>query len=230
MKVSEEEARRRVAESKGARERWLCALHLLAHQELIPKHIRDGNWDALRSLRDFRMPDRLEEHDPALHDLLTREWAQLQRCGLCARLLRALARGNGDALAAALLRGLAVRLKLVESDGGSCSLAQAAQRLRLPEEAILKHVKASRLVVWRDWREESLPYRFPGWQFEGSGLLPGIVKVLQVFRSADQWRVMLYFLSKRLSLGRKRPLDLLRAGEVGKVLQHARWTHEDGTW
>lgn len=78
--------------------------------------------------------------------------------------------------------------------------------------------------------DERLPLRFPKWQFASLGLLPGIVKVLRILRSDDQWRLMLYFLGQRHSLGGKRPLDLLREGEVGKVLRHAENHLAENTW
>ena len=230
LKITRGEARRRVAESKTARQRWLCALHLLSHQELIPSYIEHGKWEELRTLRGFTVPGRLEEHDPALYELLTRELAQLERSGLYARVLEELADKDSDRLAAALRRGLDYRRKLTKAEGGSLSVQEAAGLLHLSEEKILHYVKGCKLVAWRDWLDESVPFRLPKWQFDRTGMLPGLVKVLQVFRSRDQWRVMGYFLGKRRSLGGKRPLDLLRAAEVGRVLRHAENYFEENLW
>jgi len=230
LKKTREEARRRVAESKTARQRWLCALHLLSHQELIPSYIEQSKWEELRTLRGFTVPDGLEDHDPALYGMLTCELAQLERSGLYAQVLEELADKDSDRMAAALRRGLDFRRKLTKAEGGSLSVQEAAGLLHLSEEWVLHYVKSRELVAWRDWKDESLPFRFPKWQFEGAGMLPGLVKVLQVFRSRDQWRVMGYFLGKRRSLGGKRPLDLLRAAEVGRVLRHAENYFEENLW
>ncbi len=80
------------------------------------------------------------------------------------------------------------------------------------------------------WRAKGA-YRYPKWQFDAAGtLLPGIQDVLQIFKSNDEWRVMRYFLGKRRQLDERRPLDLLREGEIGRVLAHARLHFEDNTW
>jgi hypothetical protein len=63
-------------------------------------------------------------------------------------------------------------------------------------------------------------------------MLRGIEEVLEIFASDDQWRIMCYFLGKRLSLRGRRPLDLLREGKVAEVIAHAK-THADpqeNTW
>ena len=61
-------------------------------------------------------------------------------------------------------------------------------------------------------------------------MLPGIQDVLQMFRSADEWRVMRYFLTPRDQLGGRTPLALLRSGEVAKVLAHAAAHEQENTW
>lgn len=71
---------------------------------------------------------------------------------------------------------------------------------------------------------------FPVWQFHKGKLLPGIEKVLRIFRSDEQWRVMLYFLANRHSLAMQRPLDLLRRGESDKVVSHATIHLEEHNW
>lgn len=61
-------------------------------------------------------------------------------------------------------------------------------------------------------------------------MLKGIEETLQIFASNDQWRVMLYFLSNRRSLAGRRPLDLLREGEVAKVIAHAKAYTVENNW
>ncbi len=79
------------------------------------------------------------------------------------------------------------------------------------------------------WSEDKT-VRFPVWQFAGSKMLQGIVEVLQIFDSDDQWRVMRYFLGKRHSFADRRPLDLLREGKVAEVIAHAKAFAADNTW
>jgi hypothetical protein len=57
-----------------------------------------------------------------------------------------------------------------------------------------------------------------------------VQEVLQTFRSADEWRVMRYFLAPRHQLDGRAPLDLLRAGEVEKVVAHAKANAEENSW
>jgi hypothetical protein len=88
--------------------------------------------------------------------------------------------------------------------------------------------KARRIVYWRDARHV---FFYPRWQFtEAWALRPGIEKILKIFNSADEWRIMHYFLSPRRQLDGKKPLDLLRAGEVEKVISHAQNNFAEGSW
>ncbi len=70
--------------------------------------------------------------------------------------------------------------------------------------------------------------RYPVWQFQNRGVLPGVREVVAILRSSsnNQWRVMRYFLTPRKQLGNLRPLDLLRLGEVERVLKHVRQEFE----
>lgn len=65
-----------------------------------------------------------------------------------------------------------------------------------------------------------------GWkQGKASGSLPGAKcwkeskRFCKPFDCTDHWRVMHYFLARRLSLLGRRPLDLLREGKAAKVIR-----------
>jgi hypothetical protein len=128
--------------------------------------------------------------------------------------------------AAALARGAILRKKIAAAEGGSISPAKAAQVLGISETAVLKRWRDHRLVGWSDGKS----IHFPVWQFSGNKLRPGIVETLQIFRSDEQWRVLMYFLANRESLNGERPLDLLRRGEASKVIEHAASYAQDGIW
>jgi hypothetical protein len=117
---------------------------------------------------------------------------------------------------------------LTEAEGGCYALDEAAKFLGIACDVLRGHVESGHLVSWIDEQDE---IRLPRWQFDArGGMLTGIHPILDVFSSRDQWRVMRYFLGKRVSLDNKRPLDLLRSSEVGRVLSHARTHFEDNTW
>jgi hypothetical protein len=88
--------------------------------------------------------------------------------------------------------------------------------------------KEHRIIYWRDARHN---FHYPKWQFTpGGALLPGIQEVLALFQSQDEWRIMSYFLGQRSQLDELRPLDLLRHGDINKVLAHAQIHAEENTW
>jgi hypothetical protein len=60
--------------------------------------------------------------------------------------------------------------------------------------------------------------------------MPAIEEVLRIFDNRDRWRVVLYFFAPRLSLRKKRPLDLLLDGKIQMVLDHAKAHAADNTW
>ena len=128
--------------------------------------------------------------------------------------------------AAALARGVIAKKKMADAEGGAISPARAAQVLGVTERTVIKRWCAFRMIAWRD--EKGV--HFPVWQFRNGKLLSGVETVLKVFRSDDQWRLMLYFLGARRSLNLERPLDMLRRGEAAKVVSHAKALAEDGSW
>ncbi|MGH7967213.1 MAG: excisionase family DNA-binding protein, partial [Limisphaerales bacterium] len=122
--------------------------------------------------------------------------------------------------------GEVVRQKLAADEGGSISTAQAARLVGVSKTTVLRRWSNHRLVAWKHGRA----VRVPVWQFAGHKMLNGIEETLQIFVSNDQWRVMRYFLGKRLSLRDRSPLDLLRVGKVAAVIAHAKAYAADNTW
>jgi hypothetical protein len=126
-------------------------------------------------------------------------------------------------LANAMARGITARRKLMEAEGGSLSAEEAARQLGISKTAILKRYHKGRIIAWREERQNAA--RFPVWQFKDHKVLQGLEEVLQTLNAGsrlDDFGRMLFFLSNRGFLGKKRPVDCLRAGEVNKVLQAAR--------
>ena len=130
------------------------------------------------------------------------------------------------ALAAAIARGKIARKKMSLAEGGWISAAKAARLLGISVPQVLCRWRCHRLIGWPHGKA----VRFPAWQFTDGKLLPGIEEVLQIFRSNDWWRIVLYFLGTRRSLSNERPLDLLRRGESEKVIRHAADYAQDNEW
>jgi hypothetical protein len=212
-------------------ERRSIALRLLASQEHIPRAIARRRWTELTALRDFMGEGLAVAPGKPVSAELSRQLrqrAEIYNSGHYARALDALADKNNDATAGALLRGLAAREKLATEEGGAMSALGAAKLLCISTSAVLRRARLYRLVAWRDWRKAQVSYRFPLWQFRGNTVLPGIREVLQVFKTwhrwieqRDDWGVVLFFLASRISLGGKRPLDLLRIGETDRAVELA---------
>lgn len=123
--------------------------------------------------------------------------------------------------AAALLRGMARREELKQTEGGHLSADEARLCLGLSKTAILERFHKGRLL---GWREKQNAVRFPAWQFDEGGMLPGFEEALQILNekpSWDEWSKILFFLSPRHSLKDKRPLDCLRDGRIEPVLNLA---------
>lgn len=125
-------------------------------------------------------------------------------------------------------KGLELVEKAKAAEGGYWSGEKLREIFKLTPSTLHRKRKEHRIVFWRDARHA---FFYPKWQFtDGGSLLPGIEEVLGAFKSSDEWRIMRYFLTPRHQLGEKRPLDLLRAGEVEKVVPHAHAHAAEGSW
>jgi hypothetical protein len=125
-------------------------------------------------------------------------------------------------------KGLELVEKAKDAEGGAWSGSELQQRFKLSPANLHRRRKEHRIIYWRDARHA---FFYPKWQFTGTGAVqPGIEEILGVFKSSDEWRIMNYFLTPRYQLEGKRPLDLVRAGDVETVLSHARTHAEEGSW
>jgi hypothetical protein len=127
------------------------------------------------------------------------------------------ARGSREEkIARAVLRGLEARQQLAEAEGGSLSSEDVARLLRISKTAVLKRLDAGRLLAWREERLQAA--RFPRWQFDVHGrVLAGMEEVLEILNQDDRldaWGKILFFLQTKRNLGEKRPLDLVREGDL----------------
>ena len=126
------------------------------------------------------------------------------------------------------VRGSNLMAALQTAENGSWSATELKRKFRFTA-GDLCYRRLGRGIVF--WKTAKGAFRYPRWQFAKKGnLLPGIAETLNIFQSDDAWRIVRYFLTVRQQLGNRRPLDLLRAGEIEQVLAHARIHSSENTW
>ena len=127
-----------------------------------------------------------------------------------------------DKLANALARGLSVREKMAEEEGGSMSAEETARYLRITKQSVLNLYHSAKLVGWRTEKQGAV--RFPVWQFHEHARLAGLEKVLAKLNESnmlDDWAKVGFFLQTHGVLKNRRALDVLRSHDVDSVLRAA---------
>lgn len=126
---------------------------------------------------------------------------------------------RAEKLERARARGVLARHELSAAEGGSWSSDEVSVVLQISKTAVLKRLKAGRLLAWREERLQAA--RFPRWQFDAHGqVLPGFEEILGILEQdarLDAWAKLLFFLQEKSELGGRRPLDLLRDGRLDEV-------------
>jgi len=121
-----------------------------------------------------------------------------------------------------------IAASLKKAEGGAFSATQLAKKYHVSRSDLRRRRREYRIIYWRGAGHS---FFYPRWQFdEGGALLAGIQEVLQLFKSQDELRIVRYFLTPRLQLVGRRPLELLRAGDIKTVLTHARIHADENTW
>ena len=120
-----------------------------------------------------------------------------------------------DPLAAARLRGLRAKKRLLESEGGAVSGRELAQALGITRQAVDKRRLAGKLIGI-DLGKRG--YAYPVWQIG----LNGMDAVLAELDEVDPWTQALFMLSANNWLNGETPLAMLRRGELDEVLNAAR--------
>lgn len=147
-------------------------------------------------------------------------------------LVRALSSGElledlkrAEPLAPAFIRGIDAKRRLIDDHGGALSAEQVAQNLGITRQAVEKRRRAGKLIAVNTGRHG---YRYPVWQFTESGTLPGLEDVLGVLAPHDEWMQTAFFVGQHPRLNDRTPLDMLKAGEVERVLNAAEVYGEHG--
>ena len=126
---------------------------------------------------------------------------------------------KSDPLARAFLDGLDAKARLIEQNGGIFKTEEVAEYLGITPQAVNKR-RALRQLVGLTFRKRG--HMFPAWQFTERGTVPGLEQVLQALADHDEWMQNVFFINPNTRLGGRRPVDLLREGEIQEVLDSAR--------
>lgn len=129
--------------------------------------------------------------------------------------------GMQEPLAAARLRGLEAKRRLLEAEGGTLSTAEAARLLRVSRQAVDRRRTEGKLLALALGKKG---YYYPAWQFD----LPGMPSVLAALAGRDPWEQLSFFLNPSEGLGDRTPIEALRAGQLPDVLQAATAYAEQG--
>jgi hypothetical protein len=130
-----------------------------------------------------------------------------------------------EPLAPAFIRGIQAQRRLLDEHGGTLSAAQIGEILGITPQAVDKRRRSRTLLALNMGRHG---YRYPVWQFTKSGALPGMKDVLQALQPHDEWMQIAFFVSKNPRLGNETPIDMLKAGELKKVVDAASAYGEHG--
>jgi hypothetical protein len=123
-----------------------------------------------------------------------------------------------DPLAPAFIRGIEASRRLIDDHGGALTAVQVAQTLGISRQMVEKRRRAGKLLAVSTGRHG---YRYPVWQFDESGVLPGFEDVLTALSPHDEWMKVAFFVSKNERLGDRTPIESLKSGELDVVLDAA---------
>lgn len=119
-----------------------------------------------------------------------------------------------DPLAAARIRGLAARERLIDRAGGLLRVGEAAERLGVSTQAV--NGRRSRKTIL------AIPmpngeWVYPACQFAKFGLVPGIDAFVRAFQDADPWTRLAVLLAPSDRYDGKSALELLKEGKEAEA-------------
>jgi hypothetical protein len=128
-------------------------------------------------------------------------------------------------LAAARLRGQAVRRQVLAAEGGTLAIDDVAALLHSAPSAVEELRRQGRILALPT---DTGTYCYPRWQFDHDRLLPGFDTVLGDLQAHDCWMQALFFLNGNEYIDGATPLAALRRGELDHVRRAARTYGEQG--
>jgi hypothetical protein len=130
-----------------------------------------------------------------------------------------------DPLAAARLRGIEARARLLDAAGEPLTVDQVTKHLHISRQAVDKRRRAGKLIGLATGRRG---YLYPSWQFGPDGLLSGLEDVLHHLDIHDPWMQVAFFVNGSTYLDGEAPLSELQRGHLTEVLRAAKAYGEQG--
>jgi hypothetical protein len=119
----------------------------------------------------------------------------------------------------ALIAAGAVRkAELVDMAGGLYTLSEVASLLKIPEQSIEERRRAGTIIAVRTGDD----YRYPACQFGPNGIVTGLSEALAAMPIRADWMRLEWLLIPDDALDGFSPLEALRTGRFGDVLEVAR--------
>lgn len=127
-----------------------------------------------------------------------------------------------SARARALARGMRMKCMDLDAAGGGLSLEAVAELLDEPASKIADLARHEALLAI----PTDAGLIFPAIQFSGHSPLRGLPEFLSIFPDQNPWVRLNYLVNPEQRLGGRRPIDLLRSGEVDQAIAAARLVGE----
>jgi hypothetical protein len=124
-----------------------------------------------------------------------------------------------DPLAAAIVRGAMMKQDMLNRAGGVLDTARVAELLGISRQGVAKRVRSGTLLAIPDG---SGHLQFPALQFTDTGTVDGLEKVLAAFNVESPWTRLAVLLDTDETVGGRRVIDALRAGDLDAVLDVVR--------
>jgi len=126
---------------------------------------------------------------------------------------------KSDPLAAARIRGLQMKLDVLEKAGGTLQPSEVAELLRMSRQAVGKRRTNGQLLALSTGKRG---FEYPACQFGDEGVVSGLGDVLAAFaEEVDPWMRLAFLVTPNRSLDGGTPLDLMRRGKIGEVIRLA---------
>jgi len=125
-----------------------------------------------------------------------------------------------NARARALLQGVKIAEADLKDAGGTFKLEEVQKLLNgVSRQALERRVKDGSLLAVPG---PSNRRRYPAIQFTRDGVVPGLKKVQETLPTRNPWAVLNFLVRADDRLGGRKPIELLRNGDVDLVVSAAR--------